>query len=205
MPSRGSGSNLSDVCLKASAEATALSSAVPLTEGTRTVVALGDSYTAVSRSAGWVPVLGMSRRWTAYAEGFGGSGFVNPGPCRNMAFAQRIGSVLDHRPDVVIVQGGMNDVGVSEDELRAAADQVLAGLHRVPVVVVVGPPAAPARATGTAGVDRVLAEVCATAGRTYISTQNWPLQFRADNIHLTTPGYVDFGRRVASSVPEPFR
>jgi acyl-CoA thioesterase I len=135
-------------------------------------------------------------------DGFGGSGFsVEASPCRDVAFALRVGRALATDPDLVVVQGGLNDFDVSAGAVREGAERTLRLLegHRV---VVVGPAAAPRRAAGAARVDALLAEVTAAAEVPYIRTAEWELDYLADRLHLTPGGHEVFGDAVAAAISD---
>src|SRR5690606_39017085 len=86
----------------------------PLTipEGARVLV-FGDSWTwgqsAVDRTRGYAYVLGRERGWNVTVDGVRGSGYLRPG-IDGGTFGERIAALdpaLD--PDLVIIQGSIND------------------------------------------------------------------------------------------------
>jgi acyl-CoA thioesterase-1 len=133
-------------------------------------------------------------------DGFGGSGFTAPAsPCPDVAFALRVGRAVATDPDLVVVQGGLNDFDVSLTVVRAGAERTLRALDGHEVVVV-GPAAAPRRAAGAARVDAVLAEVAAAAGVPYVRTAGWELEYLPDRLHLTPAGHQVFGDAVREAL-----
>jgi acyl-CoA thioesterase-1 len=135
-------------------------------------------------------------------DGFGGSGFTaQASPCLDVAFPLRVGRALATDPDLVVVQGGLNDFDVSPSVVRAGAERTLRALEGHEVVVV-GPAAAPLRAAGAARVDAVLAEAAAAAGVPYVRTAGWELEYLPDRLHLTAAGHQVFGDAVREALDE---
>ncbi len=135
-------------------------------------------------------------------DGFGGSGFTTEAsPCRDVAFPLRVDWALATEPDLVVVQGGLNDFDVSASAVRRGAELTLRLLEGSRVVVV-GPAAAPRRAAGAARVDALLAEVTAAAGVPYIRTAEWELDYLPDRLHLTSEGHEVFGDAVQQAIGE---
>jgi acyl-CoA thioesterase I len=164
------------------------------------VAVIGDSWSQgsdlVDPTASWPSRLHGS----VVVDGFGGSGFtVEASPCRDVAFPFRVDRALATDPDLVVVQGGLNDFDVSATVVRQGVEQTLRRLegHRV---VVVGPAAAPRRASGAARVDAVLRQVTAAAGVPYVSTSEWELDYLPDRLHLTPEGHAAFGDAVQEEI-----
>ena len=135
-------------------------------------------------------------------DGFGGSGFsMEASPCREVAFPLRVDRALATDPDLVVVQGGLNDFDVDPSAVRAGVEETLRRL-RGHQVVVVGPAAAPARAAGAARVDALLAEVTSAAGVPYVRTSGWRLEYLPDRLHLTSEGHEVFGDGVRTELAE---
>ncbi|MGO4256146.1 SGNH/GDSL hydrolase family protein [Marmoricola sp. RAF53] len=160
------------------------------------IAVLGDSW-----SAG----LGLARpesSWPARLPGrttvfgFSGSGFAaHASPCAGAAFGTRVARTA-RAADVVVVEGGLNDVDQPDAAIRAGVRRVLRVLHGHRVVVV-GPAAAPARADRVPRVDALLAAECARAEVTYVSTSGLRLPYLPDGLHLTPAGHRAFGDFVA--------
>jgi acyl-CoA thioesterase I len=169
--------------------------------GPRTAV-IGDSWSQgsdlVDPAESWPSRLGGH----VVVDGFGGSGFsVEASPCPGVAFALRVDRALATGPDLVVVQGGLNDVDVSASAVREGAEQTLRRLEGHQVVVV-GPAPAPRRAAGAARVDALLAEVTAAAGVPYVSTSGWELEYLSDRLHLTPQGHAEFGDAVQEEISD---
>ncbi|BDV30139.1 SGNH/GDSL hydrolase family protein [Microbacterium terricola] len=142
-----------------------------------TVLVFGDSWTY--GSAATVPTLGYAYRlggllgWTTLVDGVRGSGYLKPG-IDGPAFGERIADLdptLD--PDLVIVQGSINDrvryPSGYEDAVNAAWD-ALADVYPAASVVILGPaPQVLPVEANTARMDSDLAALAAARGWAYIS------------------------------------
>lgn len=192
-----------DVCERQRAD-----SAQRATEDTgrgQRVVVIGDSYTI------GFPDEDAEDLWPArldgrvHVEGWSGSGFsADASPCPDAQYAERAPRAVrdgSARPDLVVVQGGLNDHDQPSADIAAGARRLLSELGDRDVVVV-GPPPAPALVGAVPRVDAVLAEVAREHGATYVSTADWRLPYVSDGVHLTPAGHREFGRRVAQAVEE---
>lgn len=165
----------------------------------RRVAVIGDSY-----SVG----LGLEdpqRSWPSrltgrvHVAGFSGSGFsAVASPCGRVSFAARAAAAM-RGADLVIVEGGLNDVGHSGAEIRAGFRRLMRTLNGHDVVVV-GPAAAPARAAGAVRVDRLLAALSVRRDVAYVSMLGLELDYLADDLHLTPAGHAEFGDHVAAAI-----
>jgi acyl-CoA thioesterase I len=170
-------------------------------EGTRTAV-IGDSWSQGSDLADPGGSWPSRLEGHVVVDGFGGSGFTaEASPCPGVAFPLRVGRALATDPDLVVVQGGLNDFDVSASVVREGAEQTLRRLEGQQVVVV-GPAPAPRRAAGAARVDALLAEVTAAAGVPYVSTSGWELEYLPDGLHLTPEGHAEFGDAVQRQISD---
>jgi acyl-CoA thioesterase-1 len=166
----------------------------------RRVVVIGDSY-----SVG----LGLrdpERSWPSrlpgrvQVYGFSGSGFSrHSSPCPDVSYVERVSRALRDPTDLVVVEGGLNDTDQPEADLRAGFRALMARLTGERVLVV-GPPLAPARATGAQRVDTVLREESAHAGVAYLSMTDRYLPYLDDHLHLTPAGHRAFGSIVADAI-----
>jgi GTP-binding protein EngB required for normal cell division len=106
------------------------------------------------------------------------------------------------RPDLVVLQGGLNETDRPASAIRSGVRRVLARLEArgVPArdIVIVGPVAAPRRAAGVPRVDGVLADEAERADVLYLSMVHVQLPYLPDRLHLTVEGHREFGRAVAS-------
>ncbi len=164
------------------------------------VLVLGDSWSVGLGQAD----LGLS--WAArlpgevHVGGFSGSGFsAHASGCGRVSFHDRAPSALASRPQLVVVEGGLND----HDQPAAAIERGfrdlmadLAGEH----VVVVGPADAPARSRAIPRVEALLETLSHEYGIPYVSTSDLDLAFLADRLHLTEAGHREFGDAVAQRI-----
>lgn len=135
-----------------------------------------------------------------HVHGFSGSGFgLASGRCAGVSFWARAARAVRDEPELVVVQGGLNDVRTTEAELRTGVRRLLDRLHGRQVVLV-GPPAAPSRAGRAAWVDGVLSDAAERAGVGYVSTYAWKLDYLEDALHLTRAGHREFGVAVARAL-----
>jgi len=186
-------------CKAANAEARQMTG--PFTFGSKRVDVLGDSYsvgTTLSdpQEEAWDILLARREHWNLTVRGIGRTGFVNGGYCGNQTFPLRVGQVVADNPQIVIVEGGLNDAGQSG--IGAAARAVLAKIPATIRVVVIGPTDAP----GRSGADKKIIdrELAAAAGSRYVSPLRWQLQFGPDGIHMTAAG----NRVLADHLPTAF-
>lgn len=164
------------------------------------VVVIGDSY-----SVG----LGLrhpAESWPSrlpgrvHVYGFSGSGFgAHASSCADAAYAVRARSALRDGADLVVVEGGLNDYDRPAAEVRAGFRELVGRLagHRI---LVVGPPAAPARAAAARRVDAILAAEAARADVRYLSMLSRHLDYLDDDLHLTPAGHRAFGDTVAAAL-----
>ena len=91
------------------------------------VAVLGDSYSVehpASTGPEWPRMLGDAFEVEVHTEAVDDSGYVSPGAGR--AFAPRVPDVLRHEADVIIVAGGVDDVGAwPTSQIAIAADDVI--------------------------------------------------------------------------------
>jgi GDSL-like Lipase/Acylhydrolase family len=98
---------------------------------THDVLFVGASYTAGLGASpptdGYAYVIGREPGWRAQVNGVSGTGFLNPGPRGDQTFAERIAYLPNRpRPELVVFQGGRNDVDYPSSQLRAAAIETAA-------------------------------------------------------------------------------
>ena len=130
--------------------------------------------------------------------GFSGSGFSrHASHCGNRAFATRAHAASG--AELVIVQGGLNDVDQPAADIRAGFQSLMSSLEDHSVVVV-GPASAPSRAVFVQHADTTLANLCREYGVAYIDTSDWDLTYLPDRLHLTPAGHTAFGERVADEL-----
>lgn len=177
----------------------------PVSSGSPTAVVLGDSYTAGlglhDPKLAWSTLLGRLEGWRTYAEAVSGTGFTTDGPCEGQDYASRLPKALAHHPQVLVIQGGLNDAYSPRDSRSAGLTRLLDRSSKVPRVIVVGPPAAPrVRKPALQRVDEELRAACRPPRCTYVSTLGWELRFAPDQLHLTAVGHLQFAVRVSGAL-----
>lgn len=184
------------------------------------VLVFGDSWTygsaATVPTEGYAYVLGALTGYEATVLGVRGSGYLKPG-LDGPDFGTRIGALdpaLD--PDLVIVQGSINDRAQGAAGYRDAVNRAwdaLAALYPDARIVILGPaPHVLPVGKGTARIDRDLRALAAARGWWYISPveEEWitPANY-AEVIdtgigrnHPSTAGHVYLAERVAQALAE---
>lgn len=173
------------------------------------VTGSGDRVLVVGDS--WSAGLGLDRPADSWPSrlpgrvrvaGFSGSGFAeHASPCGRVAFADRASRALRSQPDLVVVQGGLNDYDQPDADVRTGFARLMRSL-RGERVVVVGPAAAPSRARRAAHVDLLLTELTARYAVPYVPTASLDLTYLPDRLHLTPAGHRAFGDYVAERLAE---
>lgn len=169
------------------------------------VTGSGPSITVIGDS--WSVGLGLEHLDDAWPRelpgrvrvaGFSGSGFSRrASSCGDRSFATRAAAARG--ADVVVIEGGLNDVDQPTADIRAGFRALMSSLdHRR--VVVLGPASAPSRAGWVPRVDATLAELCQEYGVAYIAASAWDLSYLPDGLHLTPAGHVAFGEQVAAEL-----
>jgi lysophospholipase L1-like esterase len=168
------------------------------------VLVFGDSWTygsaATVPTEGYAYVLAELIDGTTTVNGVRGSGYLKPG-LDGPAFGERIAALdpaLD--PDLVIIQGSINDRDQGEDGYRDAvrsAWDAMAAVYPEAQIVILGPaPHELPVGAGTARIDADLAQLAAERGWWYISpvAEDWITE--ADYLDVID---VDFGRKHPST------
>ena len=177
----------------------------------RAAIVTGDGEPVLVIGDSWSVGLGQddpARSWAAelpgevHVAGFSGSGFsAGASGCGRVSFADRASTALGSRPQLVVVEGGLNDVDQPAAAIERGFRHLMAGLagHRV---VVVGPAAAPSRAAMVPRVDELLADLSEDFGVPYVVTSDLELDYLADRLHLTEGGHEEFGATVAERIAD---
>lgn len=165
----------------------------------REVLVIGDSYSVglgVQASESWPTRLPGQ----VHVDGFSGSGFSEgASPCGDVSYAARAPVGLRNRPDVVVVEGGLNDYNQPAAAVVAGFERLMSELAGRRVLVV-GPAPAPDRAHGVPAVDALLAGLSEEHGAAYLSMADADLTYLDDGLHLTAEGHRAFGDRVAAAL-----
>lgn len=175
----------------------------------RTAVVTGSGPTVAVIGDSWSVGLGLddvARSWPGrlpgrvHVFGFSGSGFsAGAGACPGVSFSTRADEALATDPDLVVVQGGLNDHREPDAAVVDGVRRLLAALQGREVLLV-GPARAPSRAKGAERVDGLLAEVAADGGVDHLSTDGLSLDYLGDDLHLTVAGHRELGDAVAAAV-----
>lgn len=175
---------------------------VNIGDGGRSVDILGDSYAAGdylgNAADSWVHRLAALEDLTAHVDAIGGTGFTNGGPCGVQAFSARVDEVLATKPQVVIIEGGLNDHAADQHAFERSASALMDKFSEVKTVVVIGPTHAPA-VDGCDKIDAALRSAAESKGRQYVSAYAWKLDFAQDGIHLTPGGHAAYADHVAAA------
>lgn len=204
----------------AAGENMAVSPPSPLVLPDRAVRALvfGDSWTYGSAAAlptlGYAYQLGRDLGWEVVVDGVRGSGYLKPG-IDGGTFGERI-AALDPAlsPDLVIVQGSINDRRLPADGYReavTAAWDALAARYPAASFVILGPaPQVLPVQRATARIDADLAALAAERGWWYISPiaeswitpENYPevIDSGIGRDHPSTGGHAYLAQRLESAL-----
>ena len=184
------------------------------------ILVFGDSWTygaaATEPTLGYAYVLAELLGGETVVDGVRGSGYLKPG-LDGPAFGERIAALdpaLD--PDLVIIQGSINDRAQGAAGYReavTAAWDVLASLYPDAQIVVLGPAAheLPVGA-GTARIDADLGDLAAARGWWYISpvAEKWITEQNYLDVidvdlgrkHPSTDGHRYLAEKVAAAISE---
>lgn len=174
---------------------------------TRTSLVSGSGVRVVVIGDSWSAGLGQRdprRSWPSRLPGrvevfgFSGSGYsAGASHCGRVSFADRAAYAVRGGADLVVVQGGLNDVDQPTAAVRAGFEQLLRRLEGLDVVVV-GPAAAPARARGVPRIDDLLARLAAEHDVAYVATSDLRADYLPDRLHLSAAGHAAYGDAVAA-------
>ena len=184
-----------------------------------TVLIFGDSWTYGSAASdpalGYAYVVADEAGWSTVVDGVRGSGYLRPG-IDGPSFGDRI-AVLDPslRPDLVIVQGSINDRREGAAGYTQAVDAAwdrLTEIYPDAQIVILGPaPQVLPVESETARIDRDLADRAAARGWWYISPieDGWITDANYREIidtsevgrdHPSTAGHASLASRLADAV-----
>lgn len=171
------------------------------------VAVLGDSYTLGANAdpgQGFVDLLGRQNpHWTYEVFGQGGTGYINPGTGTESAYLERVPDVVTYAPELVIVEGGINDAADPKEQQAATAvfEALKQGLPDSRVVVL-GPIDTPVAAREDVARDAIQAAAEA-ADLTFLDAFTWvdvgdPSLW--DDIHPTTAGHAVLAQQLQSAL-----
>ncbi|MFT3798540.1 SGNH/GDSL hydrolase family protein [Microbacterium sp.] len=183
-----------------------------------TVLIFGDSWTygsaASTPALGYAYVVAELAGWTTIVDGVRGSGYLKPG-IDGPDYGARIATLdpsLD--PDLIVVQGSINDRRLSASGYRGAVDaawDALAQKYPRAQIVILGPaPQVLPVQKATARIDRDLAAAAAARGWWYISPvqENWitdenyaaVIDTGLGRDHPSTAGHRYLAERLAAAI-----
>lgn len=183
--------------------------AAPVEEVARTVlVVLGDSFTAQSdASAGpeWPQLLAERTGWQVFTDAVPESGYVSEGDGR--PFADRVPDVVAHSPDVIVVAGGVGDLGAQPmREITDAAESLTAELlERAPEaqLVLVSPFSNGAPGPLTRELSGSLQQIAEDHELPYVDATRWLVDgdlFGSDPDHPADAGQELLATRMADAL-----
>ncbi len=178
--------------------------------GIASIAFLGDSFVAGFGGGGgsYVDQVGSILDATITADGVVGSGLVNYGD--GLPYGPRLDALLATDPDVLVIQGSVNDLQTPSEAVASAATVIVdnAKAHRPKVsIVLVGPiyltsETLPALLEQRAALETVAAEEKIT----YIDPTGWITDLTAstligpDHIHPTAAGYAIIATEMAKQL-----
>ena len=171
----------------------------PIGSGPLQVAVIGDSYAEGMEldqpRHSWVATFASAADATVSTDAVSGTGFTNAGPCEQGDYVSR----ASPGADLLVLQGGLNDVGATDNAIREAACEVVGQVRSE--VVIIGPPAAPARDRDeVVRIDNALESATLRCGGQYVSTLDWDLTYTDGGLHMTPDGHVTFGTQVAERI-----
>lgn len=206
-----------DAAVLAADEVSVAPAPLALAEHPRVLV-FGDSWTYGSAASeptlGYAYVLAELLDGETIVDGVRGSGYLKPG-LDGPAFGERIAALApDLDPDLVIVQGSINDRAQGADGYRDAvtdAWDAMAAHYPDASIVVLGPaPHELPVGDGTARIDHDLAALAAARGWWYISPvqERWiteenyldVIDVELGNKHPSTDGHRYLAEKVAAAL-----
>jgi lysophospholipase L1-like esterase len=178
--------------------------------GTAKVAFLGDSFVAGYGGGGgsYVDQVGSILGATITADGVVGSGLVNYGD--GLPYGPRLAALLYSNPDVLVIQGSVNDLQTPSQAVADAATSLVdsAKLHRPKVAIALVGPIYLTSETLPALLEQrsALEEVAAEEKITYIDPAGWitdataPTLIGFDHIHPTAAGYTVIATQMAKQL-----
>jgi len=183
------------------------------------VLVFGDSWTygsaATDPTLGYAYVIGRTMGWDTTVDGVRGSGYLKPG-IDGGSFGERIAALNPElHPDLVIVEGSINDRVLYPEGYTAAvtsAWDALSELYPDASFVILGPaPQVLPVQRATARIDHDLARLAAERGWWYVSPvqdqwitpENYGWVIDASEIgrdHPSTAGHAYLAQRLADAI-----
>jgi lysophospholipase L1-like esterase len=177
------------------------------------LLVFGDSYVegagATSPETSFPHTLATDLGWRLETAGLSGTGYLNPSAAGNLTYLQRVEALqVAEIPDVVLIEGGINDRDQTGDETAAAVDVVRAVQARFPgtqvvLLSAVDPQPVEPRVTE---IDRDLARAARLARVPLIDAGGWVTAanagelISADHLHPSQAGHDRIGALAAAEL-----
>lgn len=150
--------------------------------------------------------VGLMTGMDVLVDGKQGTGFLNAGPCQDDPIKPRLATMLETRPDVLVIALGLNDAVLNDDDVHTAVDDAFSTIdedrpHRVIVVAPFDPPTAPHARVRDVGA--YLEEASLRFDFEYVSVNDAPLTFLEDGIHPDEAGRQMVASEVADVIGRP--
>jgi lysophospholipase L1-like esterase len=172
---------------------------------------LGDSYTAPSEASSgpeWPRLLADSLAWEVHTDAVDGSGYMNPGA--GGAFGARLDAVLEPSPDVIVVAGGVADLGGHlvpriAEEAAALVERLVEQSPESEIVLVSpfsnGPPG-----PLTTRLSNRLSKIARDNDVTYVDATGWLASggdlFAPDDVHPTDQGQQQIATQMEAALKQ---
>ncbi|CAN5128523.1 hypothetical protein BH11ACT2_BH11ACT2_15760 [soil metagenome] len=178
--------------------------------GTAKIAFLGDSFVAGYGGGGgsYVDQIGSILDATITADGVVGSGIVNYG--EGLPYGQRVDALLATDPDILVIQGSVNDLQTPSAAVATAAQTLVerAKDHRPKVSIVLVGPIYLTSETLPATLEQraALQAVSRVEKVTYVNPAGWitdaaaPTLIGPDRIHPTAAGYAVIATQLAAQL-----
>jgi acyl-CoA thioesterase I len=190
---------------------------LPKTPSKAAVAVLGDSFAAgegAENQPGWVDRLTSEMCWSvAVNSAQGGTGYALVDPRtdpNNVVFSQRVDAVVAAKPNIVIVEGGVNDAQADSQKIFDGASATFQSLrnglgHDVPIIAVgavSGPKDDPAN---LARVNSAIGGGASSFGVGFIDPvqEQWlsaSQLWTDDGFHPNAAGYVEYAKRLGDEL-----
>ncbi len=173
-------------------------------------VVLGDTFTTgVDGVPGpqWPELLEGELGWQVEVDAVAGSGYLVAGAGTD--FVDRVDAVIDQEPDVVLLAGGVSDLGRPVEEIQDAAAAVVRRLQSALAdadVVVLSPFSNGPPGELTTALTEALEEVAATGDAAFVDVSEM-LPFGQDliaddGVHPSELGHRELARRIAARLSD---
>jgi lysophospholipase L1-like esterase len=171
---------------------------------------LGDSDTAgvgAGRPAGFEALLSRRFCWSGNTSGQSGTGYTNSGAGDRGNYASRIGAITATYPDLVFIQGGLNDL--DSPDLASAASESMSLVRaeaRDAFLLVIGPAPAPSVDIALLRSANDLIRDAAVRNNAHfvdLLSSSWaynPESYVASTVHLSKLGHQLLADQVASDL-----